>query len=113
MAARKQCKKCPWLKATDPTTIPDGYDVEKHKALRCTIGKPGDVTTLFHPLRIMACHESRTGREIPCIGWLDNQLQNSNLGVRNAVRTGRLPADYELVGEQHATFDDTIPPEAR
>jgi len=113
VAVRTQCKKCPWRKGVDPHDIPDGYDVEKHKALRSTIAEPGDLSTLLTPLRVMACHDSPTGQEKPCVGWLHNQLQGSNLGLRNAVRVGRISSEYELRGEQHATFDDTLPTEAR
>jgi len=58
----------------------------------------------------MACHESRLGKEIPCVGWLDNQLGvGNNLTLRFAVFQKRISADYELDGEQHESLEDTFP----
>tara|TARA_R100001086_G_scaffold245787_3_gene177157 strand:+ start:2090 stop:2404 length:315 start_codon:yes stop_codon:yes gene_type:complete len=104
MTPRRQCSKCPWKVSTDPHDIPDGYSVEKHRKLAGTVRE--GLASLDGPLRIMACHEtSRT----PCVGWLDNQLANNNLGVRLAVCRGQLAADYELDGPQHPTIEATLP----
>jgi len=106
----KQCKACPWKVTTDPHQIPNGYSREKHAALSCTIAKPGALA-IGGPLRLMACHESPVGRERPCVGWLANQLgEGNNIALRLAVSTGRIKADFELDGEQHATLADTLPP---
>lgn len=58
----------------------------------------------------MACHESPVGDETPCVGWLHHQLgDGNNLALRVAVATGRISAEYELVGEQHTCLEDTFP----
>ncbi len=98
----------PWRKDVDPHDIPDGYSPDLHAALADTIAEPGTVN--LATLRIMACHESKPRREIPCVGWLANQLgPGNNIGLRYAVARGRLAADFTLVGEQHVTFEDTLP----
>jgi hypothetical protein len=105
---RKQCAKCPWRVDVDPRDIPDGYCETKHAALSGTIAKPGALPS--GPLRIMACHESPTGRERPCVGWLHNQLgPGNNVALRLAVASGHIDAEYRLAGEQHAAFEDTLP----
>lgn len=103
----KQCKSCPWRVDCDPEhDIPDGYSVELHEGLRNTI--QSGIESL-RPGRAMACHYSKPGEEIPCAGWIHNQLgPGNNLAVRLAVMTGKLPVP-EVEGEQHETFDDTLP----
>lgn len=63
-----------------------------------------------HELRVMACHETPVGRESPCVGWLFNQLGvGNNVLLRlRALRTGEF-SDLELRGEQHGTFEATLP----
>lgn len=108
---KKQCKKCPWRKDVDPRDIPNGYCEVKHANLRNTIAKPGDIRGIGSDLRMMACHESNSrGGEIPCVGWLANQLgPGNNIPLRIAAMHGRVNAKFELVGEQHETFEDTLP----
>jgi hypothetical protein len=108
---RRQCHACPWKTSTDPFDIPDGYCPTKHKALSGTIAEPG---TLAPPraggLRLMACHESKIGKELPCVGWLMHQLgEGNNLGLRLAVMGGHVDANVETVGPQHTRFEDTLP----
>ena len=105
---RRQCKKCPWRVDANPRDIPGGYCERKHQALQRTIDDGAG--TLVGPVRMMACHETPRGAELPCVGWLMNQLgPGNNLGLRLAVRSGRVSADVELVGEQHQRFEDTLP----
>ncbi len=105
---RKQCAKCPWKVATDPNEIPGEYCETKHNDLRETIAEPGVMR--LGGLRIMACHETPVGKEKPCVGWLDNQLgPGNNIGLRMAVLSGRIDTNYELDGEQHERFEDTLP----
>lgn len=105
---RKQCKKCPWRKDVNPRDIPNGYEESLHCSLQSTIAKPGELN--LDGVRVMACHESPIGKEIACVGWLDNQLgPGNNIGLRLAVRFGRIDANVETVGEQHARFEDTLP----
>jgi hypothetical protein len=106
---RKQCAKCPWKIACDPHTIPDGYTEELHENLRDTIAEPAALN-LGGTLRLMSCHESTPSEEIPCVGWLVNQLgPGNNIGLRLAAMSGRVDTDVELVGEQHECFEDTLP----
>lgn len=108
---RRQCKKCPWRVDVDPHDIPNGYCPAKHAALSSTIAKPATLE-FGKALRIMACHESMLGKEIPCVGWLENQLGvGNNLSLRLAVMRGQINAKYTLVGEQHERLEDTLPKE--
>lgn len=104
---RKQCVKCPWKVSTNPHDIPNGYDPKKHANLKDTIA---DGSAGFGKFKLMACHESPVGREKPCVGWLANQLgPGNNLSLRLAVCVGQVDANFELVGEQHERFEDTLP----
>lgn len=109
---RRQCAKCPWKTSTDPHEIPNGYDVKKHEALDSTISS--GIASLGSKMRIFACHESKPGSELPCVGWLHNQLgEGNNIGLRLAVSRGQISADVEIVGEQHERFEDTLPKKKR
>jgi len=106
---RRQCKKCPWKKGSDPHEIPNNYDVEKHRILHGTIAEPGALD-LGSTLRIMACHESKVNADLPCVGWLVHQLgPGNNIALRMHVMRGRLDANVETVGPQHERFEDTLP----
>jgi hypothetical protein len=105
----RQCATCPWKVTTVPERdIPDGYCVDLHEALSCTIRSGLDA--LFGPHRRgMACHYSKIGEEFPCAGWLHHQLgPGNNIGVRLAVATGQLPVP-KVEGDQHESFEDTLP----
>lgn len=105
---RLQCRKCPWRKDVDPNDIPGGYSRKKHAALACTIARPGDLPS--GPLRLMACHETPRGHELPCVGWMVHQLgPGQNLGLRMAVSMGKYDGNVETVGDQHACLEDTLP----
>ncbi len=104
---RRQCAKCPWKVGVNPYDIPAGYDVKKHKALKVTIAEPGSFRGTD---RAFACHETPSGAEKPCVGWLAHQLgPGNNLALRLNVMTGSLDANIETVGEQHERFEDTLP----
>lgn len=110
--SRKQCAKCPWRVDVDPHDIPNGYCEVKHANLEDTIARPGDVSEFLRVggLRMMACHESKPSKEIACIGWLANQLgRGNNIGLRLMAMRDRKLTDFELVGEQHERFEDTLP----
>ncbi|MBV8720990.1 MAG: hypothetical protein JO277_02500 [Candidatus Eremiobacteraeota bacterium] len=50
------------------------------------------------------------GKELPCVGWLAHQLgPGNNIALRmRAIADPRLYA-FELDGEQHTRFEDTLP----
>ena len=105
---RKQCAKCPWKISTNPHDIPDGYCSMKHAALHKTIAGVGEFN--IRSVKVMACHETPVGKELPCVGWLDNQLgEGNNIGLRFAVMNKLIDANIETVGEQHSRFEDTLP----
>lgn len=107
---RKQCAKCPWKVSTNPREIPGGYCEAKHQALTSTVATPGCLGGIGKPIRVMACHESAVGRELPCVGWLANQMgPGNNIGLRLAVFSGRIDGNIELVGDQHERLEDTLP----
>lgn len=105
---RRQCKKCPWKVGVNPHDIPSGYCPTKHAALADTIASPGALN--LGGLRVMACHESSTGKEKPCVGWMVNQLgRGNNIVLRLAVCHGRIDGNVRAVGPQHECFEDTLP----
>lgn len=111
MSRLKQCKACPWKKSTVPDKdIPGGYCPTKHEHLSNTIAVPGDISRLAQPyIRMMACHEYSGGEEQPCVGWINHQLgRGNNIVLRLLARDGRFK-DIQLDGEQHETFEDTLP----
>jgi hypothetical protein len=89
--------------------IPNGYSVELHEDLRGTIAEPGACSLFQSTQRIMACHYSKVGEEFPCAGWLHHQIgAGNNVWLRIEVMRGRMPVP-EVLGEQHQSFDDTLP----
>lgn len=111
---RRQCEKCPWKVTTNPHEIPMGYSEEKHRRLVNTVAEPGSIEKILSraDLRIMACHESPIGEEVPCVGWLVNQLnEGNNIQLRLAVSLGKFNADVQTVGEQHPNLEATFPKE--
>mgnify|MGYP006445243991 FL=1 len=104
---RRQCAKCPWKVSTDPHTIPNGYTEEAHSALESTIAE--GFGSLRSAPKMMACHESPVGAEEPCVGWLVHQLgPGNNFGLRMQALGGRF-GDLVVDGEQHETFEETLP----
>lgn len=107
----KQCKTCPWRVGADVNNIP-GYSEDMHRRLDRTI-QSGLDTLFSREHRVMACHYSKDGAEIPCAGWLHHQIgEGNNLAIRLGVMTGRYPVP-EVDGEQHATFEATLPETSR
>lgn len=104
----QQCAKCPWRTDVDPNDIPNGYDAEKHRRLKSTIAKPGDISGLFSPTRsAMACHETHDAH---CVGWLVNQIgPGNNIALRIQMMSCENGLEIKLVGEQHKTFEQTLP----
>lgn len=101
-----QCAKCPWKVSTDPHEIPNGYSEDRHRALACTIAEPGSM----RPTNVMACHEHAPGEEAHCVGWLMNQLgPGNNIGLRLKMISCENAKSIKLDGEQHETFEDTLP----
>ncbi len=108
---KKQCKACPWKVSTVPDVdIPGGYCATKHANLKETIAEPASIAFLSgEKRRMMACHESDPDTEYPCVGWLIHQLgPGNNIALRMLARDGRF-SELETVGEQHETFEDTLP----
>jgi hypothetical protein len=107
LARTAQCAKCPWIKGSNPHEIPNGYDEAKHRALACTIAKPGDLGGIFGTQRAMTCHQTHDAH---CVGWLMNQLgPGNNIGLRLRLMTCENVGAIRLRGEQHETFEDTLP----
>ena len=105
----RQCPKCPWRKDVNPTEIPNGYDVQKHAALQCTIAGDvlGQVAGINGPQHVMACHETHDAH---CVGWLVNQMGvGNNIGLRLSLMSCQNLKDVKTVGEQHECFEATKP----
>lgn len=103
-----QCAKYPWKKSVNPRDIPDGYCELKHQNLENTIAK--DPISSIKFTRAMACHHSEIGDEQFCVGWLHNQLGvGNNIGLRIEMLKYDNAREIKIVGEQHDTFEDTLP----
>jgi len=101
----QQCVKCPWRVDTDPHEIPNGYSEEKHRALKSTIAD--ESMGLFGNTSVMACHETHDAH---CIGWLVNQVgPGNNIGLRIRMMSCENARNIKLRGEQHETFEETLP----
>ena len=105
-----QCAKCPFKQSTNPLEIPNGYEVGKHKHLESCISKQPLQQTNF-----MLCHHSKESEgtietvEL-CAGWLHNQLgTGNNLYLRVIMKDCENINELKVIGEQHKTFNDTIP----
>lgn len=99
-----QCAKCPWRKDVNPHEIPNSYSEEKHRALSSTISS--GLRSLLAD-KAMACHESHDAH---CLGWLVNQVgPGNNIGLRIQMTKCENTDKIRLIGEQHDTFDDTLP----
>lgn len=99
-----QCAKCPWRKDVDPREIPNGYSEAKHRATANTIARN---TNPFAQRPAMACHETHDAH---CIGWLVNQIgPGNNIPLRMLMIDCENANAIRLCGEQHATFEDTLP----
>jgi hypothetical protein len=102
-----QCAKCPWKVSTDPHDIPDGYSEDQHRALSCTIAEPGSLQSTG---RAMSCHEHSPADETHCVGWVAHQLgPGNNIGLRMSIRNCENAQHIKLHGEQHQTFEATLP----
>lgn len=107
----KQCKSCPWRVDCVPDKDIPGYNCNLHKGLDKTIRSGPE--SMLGPLRVMACHYSKGGKERYCAGWLHNQVgPGNNIGVRLHIMQGTMPVP-EVDGEQHETFQDTLPKKRR
>ena len=103
MSARKttkQCKACPWRVDVIPARDVPGYEPGLYDRMRATLRDGLD--SLAPGTRMsMACHHQVDGEELPCAGWIHNQLGvGNNLAVRINVGSGRLPVP-QVIGEQH------------
>ena len=108
----RQCATCPWRISTVPDRDIPNYDPELHVGLRAKTIRSG-LGSLTSCGRQMACHYSKPGEEFACAGWIHNQVgPGNNISVRMAVAYGQLPVP-EVVGDQHETFDDTLPKPGR
>jgi hypothetical protein len=103
-----QCEKCPWLTATDPRDIPNGYSEDRHRALAGTIAAPADLGSLScDVMHVFACHETDATH---CVGWLVNQIgPGNNIALRLRMRSCANATNIRLRGPQHLRFEDTLP----
>ena len=102
-----QCEQCPWRVEVDPCDIPDGYCELKHRALAITIAEPGALPIAGAAMHAMACHETDKAH---CVGWLNHQLgPGNNLALRLRMRSCENVDRLKLRGEQHPSFESTLP----
>jgi hypothetical protein len=99
---RTPCASCPWRVDAHADTIP-GFDLKLAERLTTTtsdqLGAP-----------MMACHGSKQGKDVICVGWLWRYGWDS-IGVRLGLMDGRIaPEDLEPDPsiELHADFDEFI-----
>jgi hypothetical protein len=108
----KQCANCPWKVDRDLSKI-TGYNRDNHQDLNGTIANPDiDISEVIHqvttPMRLMGCHYSTDDLQLPCIGWIYNQLRNNNLALRMALIRSRQVKKLEIDGPQRVTFAETF-----
>lgn len=103
----KQCRSCPWRVGCVPDRDIPNYSRELHERLNRTV--ISGIASLTAPVnRIMACHYSESGAEIPCAGWLANQIgDGNNIAMRLAILVGKMPVP-ETDGPQHEHFEETL-----
>ena len=105
-----QCKKCPWRVKTEPCSIPY-YSVEGHKAGSNTITDPNN-PKFSSRYEVMTCHVYDISEQVFCVGWLNNQLgSGNNINLRRDFMFCENIKEIKLDGEQHLTFEDTLPKE--
>ena len=112
LARVKQCAKCPWKKSTDPRSIPNGYTEDLHRALAGTIAEPGDLTLALNggAMKVFGCHEHTEDKPAHCVGWIAQQAGvGNNIALRIMLMTCENADRIETFGEQHETFEDTLP----
>ena len=104
----KQCKKCPWKVSTNPYDIPDGYCEIKHANLKETIADPNHIN--LGVMKAMACHHSSGHDNMYCVGWIHNQLGvGNNIGLRLRMLKCENISELKVYGEQHESFEATLP----
>lgn len=102
-SVRKPCPTCPWRVDQHADEIPN-FSLELAERLDRTVGDQfGDP--------IFACHQSREGGEVVCVGWLARYGWNS-IAVRLMLLRGALKPEQLAVGkdwpELHETFEEVI-----
>jgi hypothetical protein len=110
-----QCKSCPWRVDCEPDKDIPNYSLDLAKGLTKTIREGTDSLMDYMSGRVpsMACHYSKPDEELPCAGWLYNQLGvGNNIAVRLGIMAGRYPVP-EVVGDQHERYEDTLPKRKR
>ncbi len=108
---KKQCAACPWrVDATDHENDIPNYERGLHEKLTRTIAEPACLRQMAEPdLRLMGCHEHQGEAQVVCVGWLANQLgPGNNLALRMAALRNPDLGNFELVGDQHETLEDTL-----
>jgi hypothetical protein len=106
LAQTKQCQSCPWKVDSDLSKIPN-YDRQQHHDLAQTIVDDG-IYDPDRPVRFMGCHNSSDGNDLECIGWLNNQRNSNNLGLRMMMISCKNAGKIKVVGKQHLTFEETL-----
>jgi len=106
---RQQCKTCPWRKGSKCANIPK-YDLDLHQDLVETIAdEGGNLSKLGQPVAIMGCHYSSDKKQIPCVGWLHNQIGDGNNIPLRIWFSDNYPNDsIKVDGEQKQNFQQTF-----
>ena len=73
-----------------------------------TIAKEHDYSFLAgKEQHVMACHETHDAH---CIGWLAHQCgPGNNIAMRMRMMSCENADQVKLIGDQHETFEDTLP----
>lgn len=108
----RPCVRCPVVTTTSPGEFP----VSRYEEMRRTSEAPTDpeeiLVALLGHQSLFACHKSSETNTVACAGWLASPLSDGNLTVREAVRTGDLPACALRPGPDwpplFQTYDDMI-----
>ncbi len=90
------CADCPWRK-----DAPIQWSADRFQNLALTCRDDG--------ASIMACHKSREGNDLPCVGFVV-QVADESIGLRIAAATGRIDLrEYEDGGhELFGSFEEML-----
>lgn len=94
----KQCDECPWRK-----DVPTGkFSEERFRDLRSSVEQGFG--------KMFACHKSPEEDPRACVGYVMNQVGDSNpqnFNLRLALARGKIePEKMTLTGPQYATYDE-------
>lgn len=112
LCAEKPCKQCPWVRDSDVggASIPN-FDIELMRNLANTCPPKGTDEDGFR--NVMACHDSKDGKEYVCAGYVSvHGLRNINFRLMvsmNNINVGKVLdncEEFDLYDNFHEMLED-------